>query len=336
MKSSKSRIAIVMLVIGAAAAIAIAFSGPATAAPIPTVRSIAPMAADDIPSNNLKAIGTFTAADQANLSFLSGGRLKEIKVKEGDRVQTGALLASIDTSTLDLQAAQAKAVLDGASASFAKIKAGPTSDDIAIAKSNLDRAKETVAQTQAAYDRIGGDSNPFGAMTPQALALQQAYSAYQAAVASYNLTVNHPTDSELKIAQAQLAQAQSALDLAKQNIANASIVAPLDGAIVWIGPHIGESISPGAPVMTLTDLSHMQVSVEVDENSLSQIQLGQTVKITADALPGQILTGHVSKIGILATTTAGIVSVPVTVDVDPTDLAIVPGLSANVEFNTGK
>jgi len=333
MKSSKSRIAIVLLVIGAAAAVAIAFNGPAAAAPIPTTRSIAPAIADPATPNGLKAIGTFASANQATLSFQLGGRLKEIAVKEGDSVKAGTLLASIDTSTLDLQVAQAQAVLDAATASFIKIKAGPTADDVAIAKSNLDRAKESLSQAQAAFDRIGGDSNPFAPMSPQSLALQQAYSAYQAAIASYNLTVNHPTDSELKIAQAQVAQAQSALDLAKQNIANAKIVAPSDGTVAWIGPHIGESVAPGVPVMTLTDLTHMQVSVGVDENSLSLIRFGQSVTIRVDALRGQTLTGRVSKIGMLATTTAGIVSVPVTVDVDPTQVVLNPGLSAMVEFN---
>ena len=333
MKSTISRImTLALLVIGAAAALAIAFSGPATAAPMPTNRSMAQSSDDAAVPNSVRALGTIASANQATLSFQLGGRLKEINVKEGDPVKAGALLALIDRSMLDLQIAQAQAALDAAIASFGKIKAGPTADDIAIAKSNLDRAKESLAQSQAAFDRIGGDSNPFAPMSAQSLALQQSYSAYQAAVAAYNLVVNHPTDSELKIGQAQLDQAQSALDLAKQNTTNAQIVAPFDGTVAWIGPHKGEFAAPGAPVLTLADLSHMQVVVGVDENSLSLVRLGQSVGIRVDALPGHNLIGHVSKIGVLATTTMGIVAVPITVDVDATDAAIRPGLSATAEF----
>ncbi|MCL4395606.1 MAG: efflux RND transporter periplasmic adaptor subunit, partial [Chloroflexi bacterium] len=232
--------------------------------------------------------------------------------------------------------AQAQAALDAVTASFVKIKAGPTIDDVAQAKSNLDRAKEALDQAQAAFDRIGGDSNPFAAALPQTLALQQAYSAYQGAVASFNLTVNHPTASELAFTQAQVTEAQAALDLAKQTLANAKIVAPFDGTAAWIGPHVGEYVSPGAPAITLVDLSHLQVSVGVDENALPLLKVGQSAAIKLDALPGATLTGRVGKIGDLATTTGGIVSVPVTIDVDSTQAPVFAGLSATVDIDTGR
>ena len=89
-------------------------------------------------------------------------------------------------------------------------------------------------------------------------------------------------------------------------------------------------------MITLADLSQMQVLIGVDETTLGAIQVGQSATITADALPGRTLTGHVSKIGMLATTTAGIISMPVTIDVDETDAPIYPGLSATVEITIGK
>ena len=135
---------------------------------------------------------------------------------------------------------------------------------------------------------------------------------------------------------ARVAQAQAALDLAKQNTTNAKIVAPFDGTVVWLGPHLGESAAPNAPMVMLSDLLRMQVQIGVDENTLAQLKPGQTAIITADALPGKTFTGHISRIGLQATTTAGIISLPVTIDVDGTDAPIAPGLSAVVEINTGK
>lgn len=333
MKKSTTRIALAALVLGAALVLAVALNLPAHASAVPAASSIAPQTNNLATSNTVKAIGNLVSATQASLAFQASGRVKEIDVKEGDKVQTGALLASVDTSLLDLQVAQAQAALDSATANYDNIKAGPTTDDLALAKSNLDRAKAALSQAQAAYDHIGGSSNPLIAMLPQALALQQAYSAYQGALASYNLTVNHPTATELEIAQAQVAQAQAALNLAQQSVGNATIVAPFDGTVLWIGPHIGESVAPSAPAMTLADLAHMQVQVGVDEDTLALIKVGQTATITLDAVPDKTLTGKVSKIGILATTAAGIVSVPATVDIDPTDAPIYPGLSATVEIN---
>lgn len=335
MRKLALRIAFAGLVVVAALVLGLALNRSANAAVVPVTRSIAPPAENVTASNTVKTIGNLVSANQASLAFQASGRVKEIDVKEGDQVKAGALLASLDTSMLDLQVAQAQAVLDAATASYQKVKDGPTKDDVALAKSNLDRAKAALDQAQSAYDRAGGDSNPYAGMLPQSLALQQAYSAYQGALASFNLTVNHPTATELALAQAQVAQAQAALNLAKQNISNAKIVAPMDGTLLWIGPHVGETAAPGAPAITLADLTHMQVQIGVDENTLPLIKVGQTATITLDALPGKTLTGKVSRIEQMATMAAGIISVPATVDIDPTDAPIYPGLSATVEINIG-
>ncbi len=333
MKTLTIRILLAVLVLGGAAFLAVQINRPAAATSAPAPRPIAQPVADRAVSNDIKAVGTFMSANQATLAFQMAGRVQEIRVKEGDKVHAGDVIATLDTSMLDLQVAQAQAALDAANAMLDKVKTGPTVEDVTIAKSNLDRAKAALDQAQAAYDRIGGASNPVIEMTPQSVALQQASSAYQAAVASYTQATNHPTSTELRTAQAQAAQAQAALDLARQNVANARIKAPFDGSVLWVGPHVGESVLPGAPAVNVADLSRMQVQAGVDENALANIQLGQSAIISADALPGQALTGHVSKIGLLAATTAGIVSVPVTIDVDASQTPIDPGLSATVQIH---
>lgn len=382
MKSSTLRIVLALLVLGGVAAIVIAFSGPTTAAPLPPSRSAAlPVAA--VAATSVRAVGTFASANQAALAFQMAGRVKTINVKEGDAVHAGDMLVSLDTTMLDLQVAQAQAALDTAQARLDQLKnpspsdlaaaqgqvasaqAGlaqlktPTRNDLLIAKADLDMAQAALNQAQTAYDRAGGASNPYIAMLPQSLALQQASDVFLKAQAVYNARTNpsdaqlkqaqalvdqaqaqlnrlaNPSPNDVKTAQAGVAQAQAALDLAKQNVGNARIVAPFDGTVVWLGPHLGESAAPNAPMVTLADLSRMQVQIGVDENTLAQLKPGQTATITADALPGQTFTGHISKIGLLATTTAGIISLPVTIDVDATNTPSAPGLSAAVEIKVG-
>ncbi len=285
-------------------------------------------------ATNVKGTGTLLSAKQATLAFAVTGRVKEFKVEEGEKVKVGTVLALLDTAFLESTVAQAQAAFDLGKASFNKVRAGPNADEVTIARSNLDRAKAAVDQAQAAYDRIGGASNPFSPMSAQGLALQQATSAYQAAVAQYNLAVNRPTETELGLAAAQLAQAQAALEAAKTSLANARIVAPFDGTVVSIVPKIGESVGANAPVMTLADLSKMQALVNLDENSLTGVKVGQPVILTVDAVGGATLTGRVRRIGLLGTATTGVVSVPVTIDIDPTDTPIYPGLSATVLFQS--
>lgn len=287
-------------------------------------------------SNTVKAIGNFVSASQATISFQVIGRIKEMRVKEGDKVKAGAVVVTLDTSILDAQIAQAQAALESANVNLDKVKQGPAAEDIAIARSRLDLARAAVNQAQAAYDKIGGNSNPAIAITAQALTLEQATATYQGALATYQQTVNHPTPTELKTAQAAVAQAQAALEVAKQGAGPWRAVAPIDGVVIWVGPRVGESVAIAVPVMTISDLTKMQVQVGVDETTLGSIQIGQTVTISTDSLPDISLTGRVSKIGLQGTTTAGIITVPVTIDVDPSDANIYPGLSATVEISIGK
>ena len=384
MKSFIVRIAILTLCVVALLGIALALNHSASAAPIPPPQVATPRVNQAAAPQTIKAIGNFVSANQATLAFQTAGRVKEIKVKEGDKVKAGTLLASLEAGILDAQVTQAQGALDNvqarldqlknptasdiaaaqasvsaAEAALAQLKS-PTQNDLIIAKSDVDQAKVAVGVAQAAYDRIGGQSNPFIAMTPQSLALQQTTLTYQKAVAVYNSRVSpsdsqlkqaqaavdqaraqlarltNPSPNDIKSAQAAVTQAQAALDAAKQNATNARIVAPFDGTVLWIAPHVGDSASPNAPMISFADLSQMQVLIGVDETTLGAIQVGQTATISADALSGRTLTGHVSKIGLLATTTAGIISMPVTIDVDATDAPIYPGLSATVEITIGK
>jgi HlyD family secretion protein len=383
MKSFTLRIILALVSIAGFSTMTVACSSPTSnTAQLPSRSTPSQVAAET--ASTVRAIGTLVSANQATLAFQTAGRIKQINVKEGDTVHAGDLLISLDTTMLDLQVAQAQAALETAQARFDQLKnpsvsdvtaaqanvaaaeamfaqlKSPTVNDLKIAKADLDSAQAALANAQSAYDRIGGDTNPFGAMSPQALALQQASNNYQKALAAYNAKTNpsdaqlkqaqaaieqaraqlnrltNPNPNDVKTAQAAVAQAQAALDLAKQNVTNAKIVAPFDGTVVWLGPHLGESAAPNAPMVTLADLSRMQVQIGVDENTVAQLKVGQSATITADALPGKTLTGHVSKIGLLATTTAGIINLPVTIDVDAGNVPITPGLSATIEINTGK
>ena len=258
--------------------------------------------------------------------------MKELPAPEGTRVKAGALLAALDTGTLETQLAQAKAALDLGNATWTRTLQGPTVDDVAIAKSNLERAKSAMDQAKSAYDRIGGSSNPTISTTAIALTLQQAYASYQGAVAQYNITVNHPTQAERDAGAATLAQAQATYELARQNLITARLVAPFDGTVVSIIPKIGESANANTPALIFADLSQMQVLINVDEGTLASIQTGQAATILVDAFPDKQLTGHVKKIGLVGTTTTNIVSVPIWIDIDKTDALLYPGLTATVEI----
>ncbi len=298
--------------------------------PIPSPTATPPPSAR--PAPKIRIVGNLVAANQTSLSFAATGRVKELLATEGARVKTGDLLAALDTGALEFQLAQAKAALDLANANWNRTKQGPMADDLAIAKANLDRTKNAVDQAQSAYDRIGGRSNPTIATTAQALNLQQAITAYQGAIAQYNITANRPTQAETQAGLAILAQVQAAYDLARQNLNNARLIAQFDGTVISIIPKVGESVTANSPALVLADLSQMQVLINVDETTLTNIRVGQTATIFVDAYPDKPLTGRVKKIGLLATAATNIISLPIWIDIDKTDVPIFPGLSAAVEI----
>ncbi len=267
-----------------------------------------------------------------------------------------ARLSQAKTPSTNTDITAAQAALDAALKNYEKVRAGPTLNDLMPLKAQVDTAKAALDQAQAAYDRAGGSSNPMIGLLPQSVALQQATSNYQAAVANYQNAVDHPTAAELAaawgqvqqaqdalsrlqptsdniaIAQAQVDQAQAALVLAKQQLADATLTAPMDGTVIWIGPHVGELVSPATPVLTLADLAHLQLQAGVDESTLAMLRVGEKVSITPQAFKDKPVTGQVSRIGWLATTTAGVINVPVTIDVDSNPGTLRPGLSATAEI----
>lgn len=243
------------------------------------------------------AEGRVTPVKNAALSFAISGIVTQVPIVMGDRVQPGQLLAQLDTKPLELAVAQAQASLDLANANLDKVKAGPLPDDVALAKSKLDLARAAVAQTQAAYDRIGGTSNPHIAMTQESLALQQATQTFQGALATYNLTVNHPTPAELKTAQAQVAQASAARDIASEQLKSAKLIAPFAGTIITLDIKAGEFATQGAAILRLADTSAWQIeTTDLTELNVAKVSEGTPVTMTFDAIPDLELAGKVAKI----------------------------------------
>jgi HlyD family secretion protein len=264
-----------------------------------------------------------------------------------DQVKAGGTAADI---------AAAQAALAAARQNYATVAAGPTADQLAQDGLSMLQAKAALAQAQSAYDRVKGEANI--GMLPQSLALEQATNAYQAAAAAYDQLKTHPTAAELAqaaaqvkaaqdalarlqptaqdiaVAQAQVTQAETALALVKQQVADATLTAPVGGTVSWIGPHVGDSVGPASPVLILADLSRLQFQAGVDQHQLARVQVGQPVLITPTGFPDVQIRGTVSRIGSLATTTAGIVNVPVTIDVLSSDPSLRPGLSATAEIQT--
>ena len=150
----------------------------------------------------------------------------------------------------------------------------------------------------------------------QELALLKAQTAYELAMISG--TPNAQREAELD------------LQVARANLENTVIRAPFSGVVTAVNVEEGEHASANAVAISLLDNSVFYAEVSVDELDMSKVRLGQAALVKVDALGGAVLKGAVSQIGMIAQSSGGVTTVPVTIRIedDRPDLRV--GYSASV------
>lgn len=153
------------------------------------------------------------------------------------------------------------------------------------------------------------------------------------AQAAAQLALEKPTEDEMAILQAQVASAQTNLSLAELRLRQAQLIAPIDGRVASVLIKEGEQATPGAPAITLVNEDAFHITVNVDEIDIDQVEVGQPVNITLDALPDRPVTGTVTEIAPTSNATSGVVTYLVTVNIDEGQTeGLRPGLSASASI----
>jgi HlyD family secretion protein len=336
------KIAIAIVLVAVLGVAAFTFVGGTGAKPTPTPQAqLAPVKAP----SRIVSEGKVVPVRSAAISFLAGGNVAKVPVAYGDQVTAGQTLVELDTRQLEIQLAQADANLASAQAKLNQLKNSPTAQEVAAAKQNvvsaqaaydnllhpsatdiaavkadLEKTKAAVDQAQAAYDRVGGDGNPYANMLPQRVQLQSAWIDYQKAELLYNAKVNptnaqvqqalatlesgknqlaklQPTADDLAAAQAGVNAAQAARDLAAEQLKNAKLVAPFAGVVTALDVKAGEYITVGTPVVRLADTSSWQVeTTDLTELNVVGVREGASVAVAFDAIPNLELPGKVVRI----------------------------------------
>jgi RND family efflux transporter MFP subunit len=244
---------------------------PPAVAPRPV--RVAP-AAQEMVARSVVVNGTLAADDLVVLGTKVAGRLSTIAVDLGSHVRRGQVVAQLDKSDFALRIDQAEAALQQARArlglapgdSDAKLDPEQTSV-VRQARAVLDEARLTRDRSVklAEQDFIAR------AQVDTAVAnLQVAEGRYQDAI------------EEVRNRQAILAQRRSELELARQQLADAALVSPIDGAVSVRHASVGEYLAAGAPVATLVRIDPLRLRVAVPEREAAGVRQGQTVSLTVE------------------------------------------------------
>ncbi len=127
-------------------------------------------------------------------------------------------------------------------------------------------------------------------------AYDSAVAAVGVAQAALDALREGPMPEEVAVAEAQVAQAEAALELLNVQLDKMTLRSPLDGLITSRTVHAGETAAPGATLLTVADLTNVTLTVYIPEDEIGKVKVGQPVKVTVDSFPGQVFEGTVSYI----------------------------------------
>ena len=265
------------------------------------------------------ASGSVTSIRDSKIGSRLSGRVAAVLVEEGQHVAAGTPLLRLDTSDLEAQEAQAEANVAGARARLDEVLAGQRPQErqqvtnavsqaeaaLHSAQASLDLAQANVQRmrslkTQGAVSQQDLDSAETQARVAQAQVVQ-AQAAYDSAKQNWNIMTVGARQEDIQQARAQLAQAEAGLAMVREQLRESTISAPFDGTITRRNVEPGEVVSSAggasqSPLFVLSQVADVYVEFIVPAQHRSELQQGQAAQMAVDGLPGRVFDGRVEEI----------------------------------------
>ena len=237
---------------------------------------------------------------QVDLAFNSAGRVTQMLAREGERVEKGQLLATLDTQRLRQVEAQTAAHAAAQSEVVARLEAGSRPQEIAKARADAEAARIDAANAERSSARLRGLAAKHFAPQQQAddarAAADAAAARLKSARQALQLIVLGPRKEDIAAARATLAANEAALAVVRRDLAEAELHAPSAGVIESRVLEPGDMASPQKPVYTLALTDPRWVRVYVPETDLGRIRPGSVAAIGSDSRPGTRYRGWVGYI----------------------------------------
>jgi HlyD family secretion protein len=237
---------------------------------------------------------------QVDLAFNSAGRVTQVLAREGERVEKGQLLATLDTQRLRQVEAQVAAQGAAQSEVVARLEAGSRPEEIAKARADVEAARVDAANAEHTFARLRDLAAKHFVPLQQAddarAAAEAAAARLKSAREALRLVVLGPRKEDIAAAKATLAANEASLAVARRDLAEAELHAPSAGVIESRVLEPGDMASPQKPVYTLALTDPLWVRVYVPESDLGRIRPGSVAQIGTDSHPGRRYPGWVGYI----------------------------------------
>jgi HlyD family secretion protein len=249
------------------------------------------------PVNQLTLSGNIEAHESL-VGFKVPGRIVDLPIEEGQQVEQGALLARLDDADYKQRVSIDEATVRVRDSSLALTLAGTRQQEVKAAQQTMKDAEadldEKKIDNQRAQQLFVKDEVSAQERDLTATALKRAEAIFKASQQRYNEAVEGSRKEDIAIAHANLNEAGANLGLSQVNLGYTVLRAPFAGVVTVRQAELGEVVSPGSPVITLSDLDHIWLRAYVAETDLGRIHWGQEATITTDTYPGKQYHGRIS------------------------------------------
>jgi HlyD family secretion protein len=294
-----------LVVVGGGAAVAVRMKNNAIVT-VQTGRSVR----QDLTSL-VTASGEIKPLKYINIGANVMGRITDINVKEGDRVQRNQVLAKLESVQAEADVAAQNASLNSVLAEAAAAEAGlkAMDENLKTALASVDRANAELARAKLDYERAGQlwkekliAKQEYDTKKAQFDALEAGLREAQARVSQMKAQ-REQTASQLAASQRRVGQVRATLSRFSDVLQKHNAITPIDGIVTNLPVRVGETVVPGIQnssaslIMTIADMSLITAEVKVDETDIVNVKLGQVADVTIDAIPGKSYRGKVIEIG---------------------------------------
>ena len=282
---------------------------------------------------SVNASGKIYPEIEVKISPDIAGQITELFVEEGDSVKKGKVLAHIYADIYALQRDEAASRVNQSVATVDNSKAS-----LEALKASLDLAKQSLARNRTLYEQKVISKSE----------LEQFEASVRTAEANYLAA-----QSNIKGLQANVQSTQTGLSKANKDLSRATIIAPMDGVISSLKVKKGESVAGsgfnvGTEMMTVADMSVLEVRVDVGENDIVKISIGDSADVEVDAYNNRKFKGIVTKIASSTKTSAAsltsndVTNYEVRIRLDPSSYSDLkgkifpfrPGMNASADIKT--
>jgi membrane fusion protein, multidrug efflux system len=277
--------------------------------------------------------GSLAGDQQTDVAPQTSGKVVAVGVDIGSPVRRGQMLVRLDDAELKLRVEQAAAQVNQAKAAVRQaeekigLRPGQAFDpnrvaEVAAARVTLDLAEKNLKRAEKLIES-GDVSRQF--YDQQRAQRDQLKEQYDVALAQARQNY-----AGVEVARTNVANAEAALALAKQNLSYAVIPSPMDGFVSERTADLGEYVSPQQKVATIVRTNPLRVRIDVPEQAIPEVRVGQSVSATTSAWPDRNFSGRVARIA--PNVSAQSRTLTVEAEIDNSSGALKPGQFATVRI----